>query len=201
VEPVHVGVGSARLSGQDRFGTANRLSREAFPTDGSAGAVLLARADHFADALASAGMAVLSEAPVLLTTTADVPAGVLEEIDRALGDDGVVYLLGGEAAISPTVAQSLESLGHRVVRIAGADRIETALDIARFVLDAGLDIDEVVLASAGNFPDALAGAAYAASQSAPVLLTAGAALDPRVAAFLLEVGTDVDVLVPVAPPP
>jgi putative cell wall-binding protein len=181
---VQVGAGAARLEGDDRYATAARLSREDFPDDGAASAVLLARADSFADALSSAGVAVLARAPVLLTDRAAVPPAVLEEIARALGEDGVVYLLGGEAAIDPQVAGALEQLGYRVERIAGDDRVDTALRLARFLLDAGVDLDEVVVAPAGDFPDALSGAAQAARRRAPVLLTAGDRLDPRVAAFL-----------------
>jgi len=192
---VQVGRGSARLHGDDRFETANGISHEGFPADGEADAVLLARADAFADALASAGMALLSDAPVLLTGTADVPSSVLDEIARALGEEGTVYLLGGEAAISPSVASQLADRGYEVVRISGDDRIDTALKIAAFLEDAGAGIDEVVLASAGNFPDALAGAAFAAKEKAPVLLTGSESLDPRVAEFLRGLGTDVTVLV------
>jgi len=181
---VQVGAGAARLEGDDRYATAARLSREDFPDDGGASAVLLARADSFADALSSAGVAVLTRAPVLLTDRALVPPAVLDEIARALGDDGVVYLLGGEAAIDPQVAAALEQLGYRVERIAGDDRVGTALRLAQFLVDAGVDLDEVVVAPAGDFPDALSGAAHAARRRAPVLLTAGDRLDPRVAAFL-----------------
>jgi len=186
--------GNERLEGPNRFGTATRLSREDFPADGSAEAVLLARADQFADALASAGLAVLSEAPVLLTNTAEVPAEVLDEIARALGSGGTVYLLGGDAAIAPSVADSLAARGYTVQRIAGTDRVETALRIAEFLVSAGVEVREVVVASAADFPDALAGAAYAAHHEAPVLLTSPTALDPRVADFLRQLD-DVQVLV------
>ncbi len=186
--------GAVRLAGADRFATANRVSLESFPTDGTADAVLLARADRFADALASAGMAVRADAPVLLTDTAAVPLSVLAEIQRALGASGTVYLLGGEAAIAAESATALEALGYLVVRLAGEDRIATALRIATAMTE-GAAVEHVVLASAGNFPDALAGAAYAAGQSAPVLLTPPDALDPRVADFLTGLGTGVEVLV------
>ena len=189
-----VGRGSARLSGGSRLETATRVSRDAFPSDGSAGAVLLARSDAFADALAAASLAFLEDAPVLLTDSAEVSAGVLEEITRALGGAGTVYLLGGEVAIAPSVAEALAAAGHDVHRIAGDDRIDTAVQIAQFLIDAGVEVDQVVLASAAGFADALAGAAFAAEGGAPVLLTAADALDPRVAALLQQLG-DVEVLV------
>lgn len=190
-----VGAGGARLSGGTRFDTSTRLSREAFPGDGTAEAVLLARGDAFADALAAGALTLLEDAPVLLTASAEVPPAVLDEIARALGESGTVYLLGGEAAIAPAVADALSAMGYQVERISGTDRIATAVQIARFLMATGVDADEVVLASAANFPDALAGASFAAIAEAPILLTGSQSLDPRVAALLRDVGPDVEVLV------
>ena len=192
---VQVGPGGARLSGRDRFETGTDLSEEGFPGDGSASAVILARADGFADALSSATLAALEDAPVLLTSTDQLPESVLAEIQRVLEEGGKVYVLGGPSAISEGVVTTLEGLGYVVVRIAGTDRIETALAVAQALVDAGEEIDEVVLANAGNFPDALSGAARAADRGAPVLLTPATVLDPRVREFLAGLGDDVKVLV------
>lgn len=192
---IHVGTGSARVAGDDRLGTAVDISRDSFPEDGTAAAVLLARADHYADALAAASLALIEDAPVLLTHTGSLPVDVLDEIDRAMVDGGTVYLLGGEQALSADVATGLEQRGHPVVRVAGDDRIATALELARFLAAAGVEIDEVVVASAANFPDALAAAAFAASVEAPVLLTGPEALDGRVADFLTAHDSIEEVLV------
>ena len=191
---VSVGAGSARLEGGDRIDTALRISRDSFD-DGTAGAVLLARADGFADALASATLALAEQAPLLLVPSGDVPDAVLDEIDRVLGGTGRVYLLGGEAAITPAVADELTAAGHDVVRVAGDDRVATSVAIAQFLVDAGAEITEVVLASASSFPDALAGAAYAAEVGAPVLLTAPDALSDAVRDLLATLGTDTAVTV------
>jgi putative cell wall-binding protein len=191
---VSIGAGSARLEGENRIETALRISRDSFD-DGAAGAVLLARDDSFADALASATLALAEEAPVLLIPSDGIPEAVLTEIDRVLGGAGRVYLLGGEAAIAPAVADELVALGHDVVRVAGDDRVATSVAIAQFLVDAGATIEEVVLASATSFPDALSGAAYAAEKGAPVLLTAPDALSPAVKDLLVELGTDVAITV------
>ena len=191
---VSVGSGSARLEGEDRIETALRISRDSFD-DGSAGAVLLARYDGFADALASATLALAEQAPVLLVPTGELPDDVLEEIERVLGGPGRIYLLGGEAAIVPAVADELTGLGHDVVRVAGDDRIATSVAIAQFLVDAGAEVSEVVLASATTFPDALSGAAYAADKRAPVLLTAPDVLSSAVHDLLMTLGTDTAVTV------
>ena len=69
---------------------------------------------------------------------------------------------------------------HVTGRIAGADRIETALRLAATSHPRRSDV--VVVASSQGFPDALAGVALAAAADAPILLNPGAALDERVGA-------------------
>lgn len=54
-------------------------------------------------------------------------------------------------------------------RIAGTDRIQTALEIARYAFPTGADT--VIVARADDFPDALAGAPLAYKYQAPVVLT------------------------------
>ncbi|HUG84843.1 MAG TPA: cell wall-binding repeat-containing protein, partial [Euzebya sp.] len=76
-----VGSGAARLDGDSRIETAVAISQDSFE-DGSADAVVLARADAFADALAASTLAFVSNAPVLLTGSTDLPAVVQDEIER-----------------------------------------------------------------------------------------------------------------------
>lgn len=60
-------------------------------------------------------------------------------------------------------------LEPNVERIYGADRYETALQVALKGWDSGSD--EMILATGTNFPDALAGAPLAYHKGAPILLT------------------------------
>jgi len=72
-----------------------------------------------------------------------------------------------------------------VERVAGPERIATAVAVSQRGWQASQD---VVLASAADFPDALAGGALAASLDAPLLLTDRAVLPPTVAAELTRLG-------------
>ncbi|WP_168583402.1 cell wall-binding repeat-containing protein [Gephyromycinifex aptenodytis] len=87
-----------RLAGADRFATAARIARHAFP--GGAKTAYLARSDVFADAVAGG---VLSDGPILLVPPpATVRADLLAEAGReadALGVDEVIAL-GGAAAVT-----------------------------------------------------------------------------------------------------
>jgi putative cell wall-binding protein len=184
-----VGSGAARLDGDDRISTAVAISGDNF-ADGAADAVVLARADAFADALAASTLAYVSGAPVLLTGSDELPEIVADEIFRVLADGGTVFVLGGEAAISAEVEEVLAG-DYQVTRLAEGDRIGTALAVAQHVIDLGATVDQVVVASAGDFPDALAGAAYAAADGGLILLTGSDELDERVATMLTDLAVPV----------
>ena len=73
----------SRVSGADRQSTAVAVSSAAFP-GGSASAVVLARADAFADALAGGPLAAAKHAPLLLTSSGSLDAVTSAEILRVL---------------------------------------------------------------------------------------------------------------------
>ena len=74
----------------------------------------------------------------------------------------------------------------RPVRLSGADRVATAVALSTAHWPGGSD--RAVLASAGNFPDALAGGPLAAKLDAPLLLTSPDRLDTAVARELDRLG-------------
>jgi putative cell wall-binding protein len=169
-----------RLSGDDRILSAIAASQSAF-TDGSAEAVVLARSDGFADALAATPLAARKGGPLLLTGSSGLDDRVLEEIVRVLPAGGTVYLLGGTGALSTAVETRLASWGFARTRYAGADRYATAVKVA---VD-GLDSPDTVIETTGlAFADALAAGAVAAHLDAAVLLTAGATQSASTAAYL-----------------
>lgn len=155
-----------RLSGADRYATAVEVSKEGWET---AVTVVLARGDHFADALAGVPLAHKLEAPILLTAKDSLPAVTKAEIERLHATK--IVILGGTGAISKAVADALATDGKEVVRIAGANRYDTAALIADEVVEEGA-VGTVVLANGENFADALAAAPYAAANGYPILLTA-----------------------------
>lgn len=168
-----------RLSGSGRVETAVAISQERF-ADGAAGAVVLARADDFADALAGAPLAFHLDGPLLLTGSDDLHAAARQELQRVLPEGATVHLLGGEQSLAPTVAATVEDLGYRVSRHAGDDRYETAVAIAEQLPGA----PSVVIASGETFPDALAASVPAARDGMAVLLTRRDALPDAVRVHL-----------------
>lgn len=172
-----------RLAGPTRLETAIGISTDAFPS-GDAGAVVLARADAFPDALAGGPLAAAKGGPLLLTPTTSLAPIVADEIQRVLPAGGMVHLLGGEAALSAQVAADVTALGYEVVRIAGPSRYDTALAIAR---EAAAEPAFITVASGNEFPDAVIGGALAAAFSDSVMvLSNGDSLPSAVSQYLQD---------------
>ncbi|WP_370326936.1 cell wall-binding repeat-containing protein [Euzebya sp.] len=157
-----------RHAGGERIATAVAVSRARFEA-GPARAVVLARADAPADALAGGPLAAELSAPILLTSPGDLPPATLAEIDRVLDRGRTVHLLGGTAAIGEAVAAALEDAGYATTRVMGPNRYATAVAIYE-----ALGRPPTVAAADGDaHADAVvAGAAMAAAGGA-LVLTAG----------------------------
>ncbi|HEY0871753.1 MAG TPA: cell wall-binding repeat-containing protein, partial [Acidothermaceae bacterium] len=169
-----------RISGASRFDTAIATSQDEFAATGSAKAVVLTRADNYPDALAGVPLAAKVGGPLLLTSSASLNPTVSAEIVRVLPAGGMVYILGGTAAVSAAVATTLTDNHFVVKRLAGSDRFATAVSIA----DALGDPTTVFEATGLNFPDALAGGPAAIMSSAAILLTNGSVQAPATTAYL-----------------
>ena len=169
---------------QDGIGQAVAISEILFE-ESEAPYAVLARSDHFADALAGSGLA-YGVAPLLFTpSTAGLDPRTAAELERAVEPDAVVYLLGGTAAIPATVEAELTARGFAPVRLSGPSREHTAAAVAAEI--AALEIwdgDLVLLAQSGDWPDAITGGAVAAWYGLPILLTPTTALHPVTAQAL-----------------
>ncbi|MGD6803414.1 cell wall-binding repeat-containing protein [Rossellomorea aquimaris] len=166
-----------RMAGAGRFATAETISKQGWE---KADTVVIANGKNFPDALAGAPLAHKYNAPLLLTEKDTLPAQTKREIER-LGAKKV-YILGGEAAISSSVAKAVDGLkGVSIERISGDDRYETAAKIAAKV---NPNPEKAIVASGTEFPDALSAAPYAARNGYPILLTDPAQLNKHTKAAL-----------------
>jgi len=168
-----------RLAGADRYATAARASREAYEP-GVPVAYVASGADH-PDALSGAALAGRDGVPVLLVKRDSVPPSVVAELQRLRPQRIVV--LGGPVAVSAAVEQQLRGYAtadtaDEVTRLAGANRYATSAEVAKR-FPQGLPVAYVATGTA--FADALAGAALAGHEGAPVLLTGPTSLHPAVA--------------------
>lgn len=156
-----------RVGGTDVSGTSTAISKQAFPE--GAGAVVIARNDHYADALSASALAGTVDAPILLTDSGALSASVQEEIGR-LGARKA-YIVGGPKAIDESIKGQLESLGLDVERIAGDDVVGTSLACAQQVAALGGSADRAFVSTQNGFWDALSVSGYAYANKVPVVLT------------------------------
>lgn len=168
-----------RLAGADRTDTAARVAESVVARTGARTA-LIARAGPdrekpWADALAGGAYGAARGLPVLLTDTPALSTAASVAIGRLGITDTIV--LGGTHAISEDVFRALP----RPVRIAGADRAGTAVEVARVLWGrtVGADGDRFLVAD-GFRPDswtlALAATPLAAQEDAPLYVAGETAL-------------------------
>lgn len=93
---------------------------------------------------------------------------------------------GAEVPVPAPSAPPADDPAVADARVAGADRIETAVKLSGIAFPA--QAPAAVVASGGEFPDALAAAPLAAAAGGPVLLNPGDRLDDRVSAELDRLG-------------
>lgn len=149
-----------RFAGSGRYETAVEASKATF--DKSKYAVV-ASGEDFPDALVGGTLAVQIEAPILLVGKNSVPAVVTQELTR-LGVEKV-FLLGGANTVTKSVETTLAKSGADVERIAGADRHDTASEIAnkRYSLIPNRPIamgDSIAVVDGYNFADALSASPF-----------------------------------------
>jgi hypothetical protein len=184
--PTSAAPAPVQIYGADAIGTSIAISQQEFPTGGSARAVVLARSDFFADALAGGPLAAAVDGPLLITPGASMSSaldpGVEVEIERALPVGDTVYVLGGDLALSPDIDATLEGLGYRVVREAGVDEYATAVDIAQQLGNPSTIFEATGL----SFYDALSAVPAAIENHAAILLTDGSTQAPETTAYLAQ---------------
>ncbi len=179
------GVRVARVSGPDRVATAAAVSRQvSTEASASTSVVFVARENDFADAVAASPIAYAHTYPLLLTATSYLSAASELELRRLAPE--TVIVLGGERSVSQGVLQRIATVtGGRAVRVAGADRFETSVALAKWADEMGLIGREAHgVASGAGFADALGAGPAIGHRGGVLLLTPSASLAPSVGGWL-----------------
>jgi putative cell wall-binding protein len=172
-----------RRSGASRYDTAAAVATSEYRTNVSV--VYIATGVNFPDALAGAGAAGHVGGPILLVTpNLPIPAATASALSFL--HPAKIVVLGGTGAVSDAVKGALAgytSAGAAgVTRISGASRYATAAAISAATYSPG--VEEVLIATGLNFPDALAGAAVAGKLGDPLLLVTSTAIPTATATEL-----------------
>lgn len=136
-----------RVSGQNRFETAIKIA-ELSRKNGKAKDTLIANGYSFPDALSGSGIVANSNKSMVLTD-----GNKLQNIEM-----GEKTILGGKNTVSEKIKGE---------RIAGKDRYETSLQIAKKLYP---NPKNVILVSGENYPDALSAVSLSKKDKAPVVL-------------------------------
>ena len=176
-----------RLAGNTRFETAAVIAAEFNEVE----EIYLTRgADDgdragWPDAVAVGALAARQQQPILLAGgQGELPTETAAAIGEVEAD--TVILVGGTGALPEGLQAEVGTLGVETGRIAGASRTETAARVAARAVADGADATQPWLATAADFPDALA-AGPAVAASGGVLLLSDAddlAGSPAVAEWL-----------------
>jgi subtilisin family serine protease/putative cell wall-binding protein len=174
---------SAQTPTTDPILQAIAMSRAVFPEHAAQHAVL-ARKDDFADALSGSSLS-FGVGPILYSgSTGPLAQATADELRRVLPEGATVYVLGGSAALPPSVEDEIRALGFQPRRLAGTTREGTGAVVADEVIRRVTELQfdppqQVLLATARNWPDAVTAGSFGAWNGFPVLLTEPGVLSPE----------------------
>ena len=151
-----------RLEGNDRFGTNLEILKE-LPYLGDS--ILVCDGLNYADAATASA----TGRPVLLVGK----NGLTKDQKDFLGSISKrqIFVIGGEGAVSKAVFDELKEYDAfgSPTRIWGENRALTAVEVAKEFCRDGTDLDTVVFAYGGNYPDCISGGLLANALGAPIL--------------------------------
>lgn len=151
-----------RISGRDRYETSILVFEYKKELNPNSTKIFFASGKNFADALVAAPL-IYNEGSIILY---DDGCGIdLKKYSPSL-------IFGGKNSIPGF---------DEIKRIAGSDRYETSLEIAR-----EFNSKNIVIASGENFPDALSGALVAKKKSAPIVLVMRDKIEDSLLKYLNE---------------
>lgn len=177
----------SRIYGSDRYETAFKIADQLRIQNGSEKFknVIVASGLNFADALSSAYLAKVKNAPILIVS--DKTAGrVAQYIKENTDTDASVYIIGGTAAVSAAAESKLKI--RKTVRIAGPNRYITNLLVLR---EADVKDQEILIASGTDYADALSASAV----GEPIMLTAGKQLLESQVSYLKTISSKSAVII------
>lgn len=172
-----------RRSGATRYDTAAAIAVNEYAPN--VPVVYIATGLNFPDALAGAGAAGHKGGPILLVTpTLPIPPATASALTFL--KPAKIIVLGGTGAVSDSVRVALAAYtpggAAAVTRISGVSRYATAAAVSAATYAPG--VEEVLIATGANFPDALAGAAVAGKFGEPLLLVTATTIPAPTAAEL-----------------
>jgi putative cell wall-binding protein len=161
--------GTNSSSGNGVYNDTSGTASSAPSISGALPTAILATGENFPDAMSGSVLSYVKKFPLLLTTTDSLSSQAASAL-AALGIQQVI-VMGGPLAISNDVVTAVQALGISVLRIAGTDLTDTAVQLADFEVNTttgnlglGWDPNGSITVARGDFyTDGLTGAIVAAT--------------------------------------
>lgn len=152
-----------RIAGADRYKTSVELAKYIKDNFGLE-SIGIANGEKFADALAATPYMNAKNGAIILSNGTD-----LDKDAEALIENKPITVFGGENSVSAKVADR-----YKAKRIAGADRYETAMNIAKEIDPSN---SRFVVVNGNIFSDALSSSALAMSMGAPIVFDSSSTIN------------------------
>ena len=168
-----------RIMGNNRYDT----SAESAKTRANTTNLIFAAGTNYADALYATSLAAHQNAPILLVSNEGLSQSTRKFI-QSIGNIDSVTIVGGEISVNQSVKNQIEALTKkRVTRLAGVDRYESSVEVAKRV---NANPAEVITTSGEVFADALLSSTVAQKIKAPILLVKKDVLPLKVREYMKE---------------
>ena len=166
-----------KIVGNNRYETAAKIADEM----GEYKTAILVNTDKsLADGLSASSLAGKENAPILLSKKDKLPEATAKRLEKVKK----VYIIGSKKAISEEIEKQLA--GKEIHRIAGKDRIDTSVKVAKLLKGAGT-AGFIVNGFTGE-ADAMSVAAVAARDKAPIILTNGKKMPVDIGVYYYVIG-------------
>lgn len=168
-----------RIMGNNRYDT----SAESAETRANTTNLIFAAGTNYADALYATSLAAHQNAPILLVSNEGLSQSTRKFI-QSIGNIDHVTIVGGEISVNQSVKNQIENLTKkRVTRLAGVDRYESSVEVAKRV---NANPAEVITTSGEVFADALVSSTVAQKIKAPILLVKKDVLPLKVREYMKD---------------
>ena len=168
-----------RIMGNNRYDT----SAESAKTRANTTNLIFAAGTNYADALYATSLAAHQNAPILLVSNEGLSQSTRKFI-QSIGNIDNVTIVGGEISVNQSVKNQIENLTKkRVTRLAGLDRYESSVEVAKRV---NANPAEVITTSGEVFADALVSSTVAQKIKAPILLVKKDVLPLKVREYMKD---------------
>lgn len=155
------------LAGPTRHETAVALSKSKF---NSSDTVILVNHAAVIDGVTASPLATYLKAPILLTDPNVLSPATKNEIIRLKAKK--IIIVGSEGIVGKSIVSQLNSIGiTNVVRVAGNDRYETSLAVAKYIDKYCYDVSEVFIVYGHGEPDAVSISSVSGKNKIPIILT------------------------------